>query len=59
MENKQRVKNLMNDRKKRKISDVAEELDINPTIVHGIFMELDSEGYWDEKDSHNTGSGKQ
>ena len=47
MGNKKRIKELMDDGKKRNLSDVSEELEIPPREVHKIFSELDKEGYWD------------
>lgn len=46
MENKERIKKLMNDKKRRTISEISEELEIHPMAVHRIFLELDREGYW-------------
>ncbi len=45
--NKERIKKLMNDGKKRSLSDVSEKLDIHPREVNEIFLELDKEGFWD------------
>ncbi len=52
--NKEEVKELMYDGKRRKISDIAEELNMPPREVQGIFSELDYENFWMSK----TGCGK-
>lgn len=46
MNNKKRVKKLMDDKKRRCLSEVSEELDIHPREVRKIFLELDKKGYW-------------
>ena len=46
MKNKEKIKKLMNDGKRRSLSDVSEELDIHPREVNEIFLELDKEDFW-------------
>lgn len=47
MENKKRIKQLMDDKKGRTLGEVSDELEIHPREVKRIFSELDKEGYWD------------
>lgn len=47
MNNKEKVKKLMQDGRKRFIDEVSEELDISPRDVHRIFLELDKEDFWE------------
>ena len=45
--NKERIKELFSDGKRRKISDISEELNIPPREVGRIFHELDKEGFFE------------
>ncbi len=49
MTNKERIKKLFSDGKRRWASDVAEELDIPPKEVIKIFRELDKEMFFEEQ----------
>ncbi len=54
MENKERVKKLMDDEKRRTLSEVSDELEIHHREVKGIFSELGKEGYWDSPTKPDT-----